>query len=108
MRTLAKPESRAHERRDRAKAKLQAVRAVYAIVDRRDGYRCRACQRPADPRAIDLLKRGERHHIVLRSAGGKDATDNLCLLCASCHADRHAGRLHISGHGDGRLVVGWL
>lgn len=35
-------------------------------------------------------KRGEEvHHVTFRSQGGKDVSDNLVLLCKSCHKAIH-------------------
>jgi 5-methylcytosine-specific restriction endonuclease McrA len=31
----------------------------------------------------------EPHHIVFRSQGGHDTTDNLISLCIECHNDAH-------------------
>jgi hypothetical protein len=32
-----------------------------------------------------------RHHVVPRSQGGSDDQDNIILICANCHEDRHGG-----------------
>jgi len=34
----------------------------------------------------------ELHHKRSRAQGGDDSRENLMWLCASCHADVHAGR----------------
>lgn len=101
--TFAKPESRVDERARRNAAKAALERDVYRAVDERDKRRCRVCGHSADPRAMDSTKRGEHHHVVLRSAGGETSTGNVCLLCVSCHAARHAYRLCITGDADGAL-----
>lgn len=49
-------------------------------VLKRDGFRCRNC--------------GSRnnlhvHHIVFRSTGGDDVSENLCVLCNFCHDGVH-------------------
>lgn len=35
------------------------------------------------------------HHIIPKSAGGKDDIENGIVLCDKCHADLHASRWHI-------------
>lgn len=75
-------------------------RAVCKAVDARDGKQCRCCDKRSDPEATGLLKRGHRHHLVYRSANGKDVSDNLVTLCAQCHSDEHHNRLRIEGNPD--------
>lgn len=81
-----------------------AWRAVCKAVDARDGRICRCCDKRSDPDATGLLERGHRHHIIYRSAGGKDTTDNLVTLCGACHEDEHRHRLQIEGNPDERLT----
>jgi len=45
----------------------------------RDRYRCRECGKPAR----------DVHHVVLRSAGGRDEPSNLRSLCSRCHSAKH-------------------
>jgi 5-methylcytosine-specific restriction endonuclease McrA len=97
---LRKPISRAREKFERTAQKKANKRKVYALVDRRDKGKCRACGRRCSPTALGLEYRAERHHIVLRSAGGQDTAENLVTLCAACHADRHAGILGIVGNAE--------
>jgi hypothetical protein len=42
----------------------------------------------------------EKHHIILKSEGGKDTSDNLMFLCDNCHDFKHAERniLHSIQH----------
>ena len=91
-------------RHDTAKQKKadaeRAWREVCAAVDLRDGKACRCCDKRSDPEKTGLLERGHRHHIVYRSAGGKDETGNLVTLCADCHNDEHKNRLRIEGNPD--------
>ena len=101
---LQKPESRAVERKKDKAEKAARLRAVHAFVDARDKWKCRACGARVDPNAKALELRAHRHHVVLRSAGGKDTTGNLALLCAGCHHEIHAYRLTCSGHADGIMV----
>jgi hypothetical protein len=79
-------------------------RDVCKLVDLRDGKACRCCDKRSDPEATGLLTRGHRHHLVYRSAGGKDVSDNLCTLCSRCHADEHTGKLRIEGNPDVSLM----
>jgi hypothetical protein len=69
-------------------------REVCKVVDFRDKRRCRCCGKKTNPDDVGLL-RGHRHHLVYRSAGGKDESGNLLTLCARCHTDEHQNRLQI-------------
>lgn len=100
-----------HEQKTRYEMKKEASdaaetawRKVCAVVDARDKRMCRACGRKCDPNATDILHRAERHHITYRSAGGKDISENLALLCAGCHSDEHRHRLKIEGNADVALT----
>ncbi len=96
--------SRVEDAQDRKSAQEAQWRAVCKIVDARDKRTCRACGRKSDPDAVGLLKRGHRHHIVYRSAGGEDVSSNLVTLCAVCHDDEHVKRtLEIDGNADDAL-----
>lgn len=88
-------------RRTQRIAKAEAnKRKVHQAVDARDHYTCRVCGRYCSPLAVGLLQRSHRHHLVYRSAGGKDTTENLCTLCAHCHDDEHHKRIRLSGNAD--------
>ncbi len=92
---------------DRAKEKAVKDaanwRLVCKVVDARDGRACRVCGTKTNPDAVGLL-RGHRHHIVYRSAGGKDVSENLVTLCAECHDAEHVKRsLHVEGNADEAL-----
>lgn len=96
----------------RLRTKQQAVRqsekvrqVVYRFVNVRDKYRCRACGKAADPRAVGELQRGHHHHIQFRSQGGADTTKNVALLCALCHSDVHDRTLFITGNADATLTI---
>lgn len=93
---------------DTAKEKAAAAdarwREVSKAVDVRDGKICRCCGKRSDPEATGLLKRGHRHHLIYRSAGGPDTTYNLVTLCASCHSDEHRSKLKIDGNPDVALT----
>ena len=93
------------ERAAEKKATADAAwRAVCKAVDARDGKSCRCCDKRSDPEATGLLTRGHRHHLVYRSAGGKDVTTNLATLCAACHSDEHGNKLRIEGNPDVALT----
>lgn len=96
--------SRVDEAREKEAAEEAVWRFVCKLVDQRDGKACRCCDKRSDPEATGLLKRGHRHHLVYRSAGGTDTTDNLVTLCADCHNDEHKNRLRIEGNPDVALI----
>lgn len=96
--------SRVAVARERKAAAEKAWRAVCQVIDARDGKRCRCCDKRSDPDGTGLLDRGHRHHLIYRSAGGKDVSENLITLCASCHDDEHHNRLRIEGNPDERLT----
>jgi 5-methylcytosine-specific restriction endonuclease McrA len=98
--------SRIDERLARSKALLKQWRHVCALVDKRDGRTCRACGARTDPDAVGLL-RGHRHHLVYRSAGGEDSTENLATLCPKCHSDEHHNRLRIEGRDANQGLSFW-
>lgn len=80
-------------------------RACCKVVDLRDGRQCRCCDRKSDPETSGLLKRGHRHHIQYRSAGGPDESWNVVTLCAFCHNSEHVKRtLEIEGNADVALT----
>lgn len=97
--------SRFGEKVKRRALARQQQREVYAAVTARDGHSCRVCRRWTNPNAVALLERGEHHHLVYRSLGGKDETDNVILACASCHREEHEHRIRLSGHADKRQGV---
>jgi 5-methylcytosine-specific restriction endonuclease McrA len=92
---------------DLAKEKEQEEAAqwkrVCKVVDERDKRVCRACGKRTDPDAVGTTRRGERHHITFRSAGGKHESGSVCLLCAGCHNDVHKRALNIRGNADDGL-----
>lgn len=101
---FAKPDRLGQKLKRRSLAKQQQ-REAYAAVTARDGHSCRVCRRWTNPAAIDPLERGEHHHLRYRSLGGEDTTDNLVLLCASCHREEHKHAIRLSGHADRRMGV---
>jgi hypothetical protein len=90
---------------DLQQANQELAAALSRFVNRqvalRDRYRCRVCERPADPTVPNRLKRGHHHHIVFRSACGPETTANKVLLCRACHDAIHVKRtLQIDGNAD--------
>ncbi len=72
--------------------------SVRTIVLTRDNRRCRECG--------DHIRNGEAdvHHLVPRSAGGRDDPANLITLCDGCHAARHP---NLQGGLARRMVERW-
>lgn len=56
----------------------------------RDGWRCRNCETRNDLHV---------HHIIFRSAGGDDTTENLITICNSCHDGIHVDMNDAGEHG---------
>lgn len=91
----------------KAKAKTDQAttqRKVYATVNARDKYRCRACGDHCHPYVSEALKKGHHHHVRFRSRGGADHSSNVCLLCAFCHAFVHDHKLIVTGNADSSLT----
>ena len=61
----------------------------------RDGYKCQHCGKS------DTILNA--HHIVFRSQGGSDRSDNLITLCEKCHKKLHAGKIKLNV-GNPRLM----
>jgi hypothetical protein len=95
-----KPTARVREKAEKVKQTKAHRAEVAKAVARRDGHRCRCCGTACDPNAMELMKRAHQHHIVFRSKGGNDTTENLVSLCAWCHADVHAHVLKVEGNAD--------
>jgi len=87
-------------KRTAAKNRRKAAnyRKVCAEVDKRDAKVCRVC-RIWDGGAL------HHHHIVFRSQGGKDTTDNICIVCAGCHTDIHDRRIRVTGNANETLTI---
>jgi 5-methylcytosine-specific restriction endonuclease McrA len=85
---LAKPQSRAAQKKASDRTKERAWQTVRQTVLLRDHYRCRSC---GTPEKVDV------HHIRFRSMGGEDSPRNTCALCRVCHAEIHAYRLYAEG-----------
>lgn len=96
--------SRVDIAREKEAAEDAAWRALCKAVDTRDGRYCRCCDKRSDPDSSGLLKRGHRHHLLYRSAGGADVDSNIVTLCASCHSDEHKNKLRIEGNPNTALT----
>lgn len=93
--------TRTDDAKAREAAEAKAWRECCKVVDFRDKRTCRACGRKSDPEAVGLTKRGHRHHIVYRSAGGEDISSNVITLCYECHDAEHVKRLlDVDGNAD--------
>lgn len=96
---IPKPTPRVIQKAQRQKQDAKNERAAREITRARDKGRCRipGCTEHAT----------ELHHIVPRSQSRrlKHDTRNLCWLCKSHHALRHAGVIQISGNADEELIV---
>lgn len=100
-----KPESRLLVRARKRREEATALQQAYRAVNVRDGYKCRACGRQCSPQAVDMLARGEHHHIEFRSKGGEHSSQNVALVCSFCHAEIHAHRLKVEGNADEALTI---
>jgi len=86
------------------RAKVKAWQALCRYVTTRDGGCCRACGRKTTQTLAAVPERAEHHHVVPRSIGGAESEQNICLLCKSCHDERHVTRrLHIFGNAERTL-----
>ena len=100
-----KPESRVSIKKERQQKDYWKQRDTYAAVDQRDKGRCRVCGRYCTVKALALLERAHRHHVIYRSAGGPDETWNVATLCAGCHAQQHGGLIDVRGNADEGLEI---
>lgn len=62
------------------KLEPEAYEALCQETLRRDKWRCRSC---------GYRQTLAAHHIVFRSQGGDDTSENLITLCTSCHRGVH-------------------
>lgn len=59
-----------------------------AMVLNRDDYTYQCCHGKHRDSHLEV------HHIVFRSQGGSDESDNLITLCHTCHKALHDGKIH--------------
>jgi hypothetical protein len=62
-----------------------------AFVLDRDSYTCQNCNGKTKDSRLEV------HHIVFRSNGGSDASENLMTLCKTCHDKVHSGAIKLKG-----------
>ena len=69
------------------------------MIRNRDNYTCQYCKNKHKDSNLDV------HHIVFRSNGGSDESENLITLCRTCHKDLHNGKikLKVKGKNKGTL-----
>lgn len=65
-----------------SKKQAKRNRELAKIEPPEDG-KCQDCHKQPDFRGL------AKHHVLFRSRGGKDNTENLVWLCGKCHAKRH-------------------
>jgi len=82
-----KPVPRLTSRTTEARAFQRAWTLCCHIVDARDRYRCRVCQRRVRRTLTLCAERLEHHHLVPRSLAPDLVLDvrNLICCCAECH-----------------------
>lgn len=94
-------------KREERKQKLDAIEAYRAVrwdVFQRDGGRDRAFGQPLVFEGSDIATTSHAHHVVFRSHGGTDTTDNLVTLSNETHDMIHKlGTLTITGNADETL-----
>ena len=59
-----------------------------AMVLNRDGYKCQCCKGKHKDSKLEV------HHIIFRSQGGSDESENLITLCRTCHKALHEGKIN--------------
>lgn len=98
------------ERKQQARAQEAAeMKLCYAIVNDRDDYKCRVCQKAGNPHALGMLERLHHHHLIFRSRGGAHVPEGVILICRRCHDLIHVdGSLRITGDANERDERGRL
>ena len=61
------------------------------FVLNRDSYTCQNCKGKTKDSRLEV------HHIVFRSNGGSDESENLMTLCKTCHDKVHSGVIKLKG-----------
>lgn len=91
--------SRADEKAARMADERRQLDAAHKVVDARDKGHCRVCGRRCDPRALSLVDRAERHHMIRRRYAGSHVPENIVTLCKPCHGEIHLnGTLSVTGN----------
>ena len=70
-----------------------------SMVRYRDKYTCQCCKGKKEDSKLEV------HHIIYRSKGGSDESDNLITVCHTCHKKLHDGKiqLKLKGKKNGTL-----
>lgn len=86
-------------RKVRKQAKQDALDKAYAVVNARDGNRCRCTGLPLDPRATEAKHRREHHHLRERNVAPelRESPENICLVSAEVHRLITAGWILVEG-----------
>lgn len=95
---IPKPPPKFKEKAKRRAQLLQEQRDVYRLVDRREGFHCRACGCRCRQTMEAVANRWEHHHIRPRSLGGLQEIANVVGLCLDCHSQATRHELTISGN----------
>lgn len=107
---IPKPTPRWKKKAEKVAAEVSEIKAVYALVDKRDGKCCRICYKRCG--GIGLLYAVHHHHIVSKSIADKaikHTTANIVSLCNACHdAVENSGLLRLTGDADARNPIGVL
>ena len=100
-----KPSPRWIEKAQRKADEAKAIKDCYREVDRRDGSRCRICERRVCGVSMDTKR--IHHHLVYRSAGGDHLPANVLSICPRCDDLIHReGKLRVTGDANKRNSEG--
>lgn len=75
------------QRLGKRKARQEALEAAYAVVDKRDGNRCRVTGKHLDAAAVDPSHRREHHHLRGRRVrpDWRERPERICLVSRLAH-----------------------
>lgn len=99
----AKRKAKTLAQRKAKEAERQAWLRMRMRIYERDKGQCRVCGKPLKFASGDW-DQAHTHHIVYRSAGGPDTSENLVVLCMKEHEAEHGHLLTIEGNADGLLT----
>jgi hypothetical protein len=87
------------ERHTRKATKAKALRDAYAIVDKRDGNRCRCTGLPLDPGAKEPKHRREHHHLKGRNVAPewREDPNRIVLVSKAVHDLINNGYIVVEG-----------
>lgn len=87
------------QRQDKRKARQECLEAAYAVVNKRDGNRCRVTGKPLDPAATDPAHRREHHHIAGRRVRPewREDPDRIILVSRVAHELIERGWIDVEG-----------